>query len=145
MASYPEMKGKIALVTGGSSGIGLATVAAFADQGATVILASRDKKRADVALKSIKSPANVSWMACDVSRARDVAKLCAAIGKKHGRLDYAFNNGGSGARVGPVASGDEAAWLTTSFRLLRCKKVRIAAAVSSALVTTSRCPSPFIT
>ena len=113
MASYPEMKGKIALVTGGSSGIGLATVAAFAQQGATVILASRDKRRADAALKSIRSPKNVSWIACDVSKARDVEKLCAGIRKKHGRLDYAFNNGGSGARVGPVASGSEAAWLKT--------------------------------
>lgn len=83
MASYPEMKGKIALVTGGSSRVGLATAAAFARKGATVILASRDKKRADAALKSIKSPKNVSWIA-------------------QGRLDYAFNNRGSGARVGPM-------------------------------------------
>lgn len=113
MASYPEMKGKIALVTGGSSGIGLATVAAFARQGAIVILASRDRKRADAALKSIKSPKNVSWIACDVSKAKDVAALCAAVKKKHGRLDYAFNNGGSGGRVGPVAQGDEAGWLKT--------------------------------
>lgn len=113
MASYPEMKGKIALVTGGSSGIGLATVAAFAKQGATVILASRDEKRAKAALKSIKNPKNASWMACDVSKARDVEKVCAAIGKRHGRLDYAFNNGGSGGFVGPVAKGDEAGWLKT--------------------------------
>src|SRR5471030_1333804 len=104
MASYPEMRGKIALVTGGSSGIGLATVAAFARQGATVVLASRDEKRAGAALKSIKSPKNVSWIACDVSKAKDIAKLCAAIRKKHGRLDYAFNNGGSGARVVPIAT-----------------------------------------
>ena len=86
MASYPEMKGKIALVTGGSSGIGLATVVAFATQGATVILASRDKKRADAALKSIKNPKNVSWIACDVSKSKDVERLCAAVKKQHGRL-----------------------------------------------------------
>ena len=113
MASYPEMKGRIALVTGGSSGIGLATVAAFARQGATVILASRDRKRADAALKSIENPKDVSWIACDVSKARDVEALCAAIKKKYGRLDYAFNNGGSGGRVGPVAKAHEAGWLKT--------------------------------
>ena len=113
MASYPEMKGKIALVTGGSSGIGLATVAAFAKQGATVILASRDKKRADAALTSIKSPKNVSWIACDVSKAKDVERLCAAIKKTYGCLDYAFNNGGSGARVGPIATASEQGWLKT--------------------------------
>jgi NAD(P)-dependent dehydrogenase (short-subunit alcohol dehydrogenase family) len=52
-------------------------------------------------------------MRCDVANGKDVAKLCAAIGKQHGRLDYAFNNGGSGARVGPVAKASEGAWLKT--------------------------------
>ena len=123
---YPEMKGKVALVTGGSSGIGLATVAAFAAEGATVILASRDEKRAKAALRTIKADSNVSWIRCDVSNGKDVAKLCAAIGKKHGGLDYAFNNGGSGGYVGPVASGNETGWrktmdgyLTSAFLCLR--------------------------
>lgn len=123
---YPEMKGKIALVTGGSSGIGLATVAAFVAEGATVILASRDEKRAKGALKTIEGDSKVSWIRCDVSNGKDVARLCAAIAKKHGGLDYAFNNGGSGGTVGPVASGNEAAWrktidgyLTSAFLCLR--------------------------
>lgn len=110
---YPEMKKKVALVTGGSSGIGLATVAAFAREGATVILASRDETRAKAALKTIKAGRNVSWIRCDVANGKDVEKICAEIKKKHGRLDYAFNNGGSGAYVGPVASGDEAGWRKT--------------------------------
>ena len=125
---YPEMKEKVALVTGGSSGIGLATVAAFAREGATVILASRSESRAKTALKTIKGAEakNVSWIACDVSKGKDVAKLCTTIKKKHGRLDYAFNNGGSGGHVGPVATGDEAGWrktmdgyLTSAFLCLR--------------------------
>lgn len=124
---YPEMKGKVALVTGGSSGIGLATVAAFAREGATVILASRDETRAKAALKTIRGDKKkISWIACDVSKGKDVEKLCGAIKKKHGRLDYAFNNGGSGGYVGPVASGNEAGWrktmdgyLTSAFLCLR--------------------------
>jgi NAD(P)-dependent dehydrogenase (short-subunit alcohol dehydrogenase family) len=123
---YPEMKGKIALVTGGSSGIGLATVAAFVAEGATVILASRDEKRATAALKALKANEKVSWIHCDVSNGKDVAKLCATIGKKHGGLDYAFNNGGSGGPAGPVANGNEAGWrktidgyLTSAFLCLR--------------------------
>jgi NAD(P)-dependent dehydrogenase (short-subunit alcohol dehydrogenase family) len=110
---YPEMKGKVALVTGGSSGIGLATVAAFAREGATVILASRDEKRAKAALETLKAGKKVSWIRCDVSNGRDVAKLCAAIRKQHSRLDYAFNNGGSGGAVGPVARGSETGWRKT--------------------------------
>jgi NAD(P)-dependent dehydrogenase (short-subunit alcohol dehydrogenase family) len=123
---YPEMKGKVALVTGGSSGIGLATVAAFVREGATVILASRNEKRARAALKSLEAGKPVSWIRCDVSKGRDVEKLCAAIRKEHGRLDYAFNNGGSGGFVGPVASGNETGWrktmdgyLTSAFLCLR--------------------------
>jgi NAD(P)-dependent dehydrogenase (short-subunit alcohol dehydrogenase family) len=123
---YPEMKGRIALVTGGSSGIGLATVAAFVREGAMVVLASRDEKRARAALKSLAAGRQVSWIRCDVSKGRDVEKLCAAIKKEHGRLDYAFNNGGSGGLVGPVASGSETGWrktmdgyLTSAFLCLR--------------------------
>jgi len=110
---YPEMKGKIALVTGGSSGIGLATVAAFAAEGATVILASRDEQRAKAALGRIKGGGNASWLPCDVASGADVARLCATIKERHGGLDYAFNNGGSGGFVGPVANGDEAGWRKT--------------------------------
>jgi NAD(P)-dependent dehydrogenase (short-subunit alcohol dehydrogenase family) len=110
---YPEMRGKVALVTGGSSGIGLATAAAFAREGATVVLASRDERRAKGALRTIKDSSEVSWIRCDVSSGKDVERLCAAIRKQHGRLDYAFNNGGSGARFGPVAKASEEAWLTT--------------------------------
>lgn len=123
---YPEMKGKVALVTGGSSGIGLATVAAFVREGATVILASRNEKRATAALKSLEAGKRASWIRCDVSKGRDVERLCAAIRKQHGRLDYAFNNGGSGGLVGPVASGNETGWrktidgyLTSAFLCLR--------------------------
>ena len=110
---YPEMQGKIALVTGGSSGIGLATAAAFARQGATVIVASRDERRANSALETIGGNGNVSWSRCDVSNGASVKKLCSEVEKKHGRLDYAFNNGGSGGVSSPVASATEEAWRKT--------------------------------
>lgn len=110
---YPEMRGKVALVTGGSSGIGLATARAFAREGATVVLASRNERRADTALKTIAQEEAVSWIACDVSSGADVEKLCATIKQKHGRLDYAFNNGGSGGRSAPVVSTSEEAWRKT--------------------------------
>lgn len=109
-ARYPEMRGKVALVTGGSSGIGLATVAGFAREGATVILASRDEARARAALAEIGAGGAVSWIGCDTASGTDVEKLHATIEQRHGRLDYAFNNGGSGARFAPVASATEAAW-----------------------------------
>ncbi len=110
---YPEMQGKIALVTGGSSGIGLATAVAFARQGAAVVVASRDERRAVSALETVGGHGNVSWLQCDVSSGASVKKLCSEIETKHGRLDYAFNNGGSGGRSSPVATTTEEAWRKT--------------------------------
>ena len=110
---YPEMRGKVALVTGGSSGIGLATAAAFARQGAKVVMASRDKKRAQSALRGLAGAGDVDWMPCDVSRGKSVEKLCADLKAKHGRLDYAFNNGGSGAGFSKVGDATEDAWRKT--------------------------------
>ena len=50
---------------------------------------------------------------CDVSKGTDVKHLCTAIKERHGRLDYAFNNGGSGGRSAPVATTTEEAWRKT--------------------------------
>jgi NAD(P)-dependent dehydrogenase (short-subunit alcohol dehydrogenase family) len=110
---YPELRGKITLVTGGSSGIGLATAAAFAHEGATVIVASRNERHAKTALKAIGDNDSVSWVACDVSNGTAVEKLIDTIRQQHGRLDYAFNNGGSGGQSAPVASTTEDSWRKT--------------------------------
>jgi len=112
-ARYPEMRGKVALVTGGSSGIGLAAASAFAREGASVVIASRNEGRAQAALRAIGRDGAVSWIGSDVTSGADVAKLCAEIERRHGRLDYAFNNGGSGPRFAPVAHATEEAWRRT--------------------------------
>jgi NAD(P)-dependent dehydrogenase (short-subunit alcohol dehydrogenase family) len=110
---YPEMKGKIALVTGGSTGIGLATAQAFAREGATVVIASRNEKRGKKALSTLAGDGGGSWSQCDVTNGRDVEKLIASILKDYGQLDYAFNNAGSGGRMSPVAKMSEDAWTAT--------------------------------
>ena len=109
---YPEMQGKIALVTGGSSGIDLATAQAFAREGATLVIASRNQKRAKQALASLPDDC-ASWVECDAADGKSVERLISGIVKQHGRIDYAFNNGGSGGRGAPVGNLGEDAWRKT--------------------------------
>src|SRR5258708_18180570 len=95
------MKGKVALVTGGSSGIGLATAKAFARQGARVVIASRGKAAATAALKELAGAGDATWQPVDVADGTSVARLIATALSEHGRLDYAFNNRGSAGRAAP--------------------------------------------
>ncbi|MBT1157120.1 SDR family oxidoreductase [Aminobacter anthyllidis] len=110
---YPEMTDKVALVTGGSTGIGLATAQAFAREGATVIIASRNEKRGKQALSTLMDSGCGSWVECDVTDGREVENLISSILKGYGRIDYAFNNAGSGGKMSPVANMTEDAWSKT--------------------------------
>jgi NAD(P)-dependent dehydrogenase (short-subunit alcohol dehydrogenase family) len=113
MPIYPDMKDKVALVTGGSSGIGLATGIAFARQGAHVVISSRGEPAAKAALKSLAKEGDASWQSVDVTDGKSVTRLMNNILNIHGRLDYAFNNGGSGGRGAPIGVMKEEAWRKT--------------------------------
>lgn len=92
-----KLQGKIALITGGGSGIGLATAKRFAKEGATVIITGRRKDVLDAAAKSIGESA--SAIAADVSKMADLDRLFATIKQQHGHLDIVFANAGAGAMV----------------------------------------------
>ena len=113
MPVYPDMRDKVALVTGGSSGIGLATARAFARQGARVTIASRNERRGTEAAKALATDGDVQWQSADVANGKAVAGLIEAVMRRYGRLDFAFNNGGSGGRGAPVARMTEDAWRRT--------------------------------
>jgi NAD(P)-dependent dehydrogenase (short-subunit alcohol dehydrogenase family) len=104
------MQGKVAIVTGGSSGIGLAAALAFARQGTSVVIASRREATAKAALKQLSAAGDAKWHPVDVADGKSVVRLLDAVMGMHGRLDYAFNNGGSGGRLEPVASMREEVW-----------------------------------
>lgn len=88
-----KLDGKVAVVTGGSSGIGLATASLFAQEGARVFVTGRRKEELAVAVKKIGPGA--TGIDGDVSRAQDLDRLYAAIQKDAGRVDIVFANAGS--------------------------------------------------
>jgi len=87
---------RVALITGGASGIGRATAERFLEEGAKVIIADVSREGAEACAKELRagSGAPVTAVACDVSRADEVARLVERVVGAHGRIDVLFNNAG---------------------------------------------------
>ena len=92
-----KLSGKIALVTGGSSGIGLATAKRFVAEGAYVFITGRRQAELDAAVKEIGS--NITAIRSDVANLADLDRLFDAIKQQKGRLDILFANAGGGEFV----------------------------------------------
>ena len=99
------LEGKIAVVTGGSSGIGLATAKRFVEEGAHVVITGRREKELKEAAAFIKT--NVTTVVSDVSRLDDLDRLYAVVKEKHGHIDILFANAGAGT-IAPLALATEA-------------------------------------
>jgi NAD(P)-dependent dehydrogenase (short-subunit alcohol dehydrogenase family) len=99
-----RLSGKVAVITGGNSGIGLAAAKRFVEEGAKVVITGRRKKELDDAAAQIGS--NVTAVQGDVSRLEDLDLLYSTIKEKHGHIDILFANAGLG-RVGPLGTVSE--------------------------------------
>jgi NAD(P)-dependent dehydrogenase (short-subunit alcohol dehydrogenase family) len=100
-----KLAGKIAVITGGSSGIGLAVAKRFVEEGAHVVITGRREKELKEAAAFIKR--NVTTVVGDVSRLEDLDRLYAVVKEKHGHIDVLFANAGAGT-VAPLAVATEA-------------------------------------
>src|SRR3982751_6688823 len=100
-----QLAGKIAVVTGGSSGIGLATAKRFVDEGAHVVITGRREKELKEAATLIQK--NVTTVVGDVSRLGDLDRLFAIVKEKHGHIDVLFANARAGT-IAPLAVATEA-------------------------------------
>jgi NAD(P)-dependent dehydrogenase (short-subunit alcohol dehydrogenase family) len=89
-----KLEGKIALVTGGSTGIGFATAKRFAAEGAKVVITGRRKEAVEAAVKEIGGAA--MGVQSDASNLADLDRLFAQIKKQYGRIDVLFANAGVG-------------------------------------------------
>ena len=100
-----KLTAKKALITGGNSGIGLATARLFIAEGAQVAITGRDQKTLDEAIAELGSSAR--GYRVDVTIAEDRKQLFAALAKDFGKLDIVFANAGISGRT-PTGSTDEA-------------------------------------
>jgi NAD(P)-dependent dehydrogenase (short-subunit alcohol dehydrogenase family) len=96
-----NLEGKVAVVTGGNSGIGLATAKRFVAEGAHVFITGRRQAQLDAAVKEIGN--NVSGVQGDVAKLGDLDRLYATVKTRKGRIDILFANAGT-AELVPLGS-----------------------------------------
>ena len=99
-----RLEGKVALVTGGNSGIGLATAKRFQEEGAKVAISGRSRQTLDEAVKTIGN--GVVAVQSDVANLTDLDNLYAEVARKLGKIDVLFVNAGV-AKFAPLAETSE--------------------------------------
>src|ERR1700712_4258027 len=87
-AHMGKLEGKVAVITGGNSGIGLATAKRFVEDGAHVVITGRREKELKEAAAFIGR--NVTTVTGDITRLEDLDRLYAVVKEKHGRIDVLF-------------------------------------------------------
>jgi NAD(P)-dependent dehydrogenase (short-subunit alcohol dehydrogenase family) len=103
-----EFQGKVAIVTGGTSGIGRAAAVAYAREGARVVVAGRRAAEGEETVRLIRAlKGDGIFVATDVSKAAQVKELVDRTMQKFGRLDFAFNNAGIEQEPTPFLEQDE--------------------------------------
>jgi len=103
-----RLDGKVALITGGCSGIGLGTVEMFLAEGAQIVAADLQDEKGKVLEQ--RFPGRLAYARCDVTREADIAAACANAKAEFGGLDVLFNNAGIAGMPGGVAEIDAEGW-----------------------------------
>jgi len=119
------LNGKVAIVTGGTEGIGKETAAVLAREGAKVAICSRRPAAVEAAVKELeRSGAEVLGVPADVSKPEDLSRLVEAAVKRFGRVDILVNNAGTSKR-GTFMENDDGVW-AADFELKVFGAIRLA-------------------
>jgi len=117
-----RLENRVAIVTGGASGIGHAIVLHFLQEGARVVLADMNCQTGMAVLQAIELKGNgdpIRFFECDVSQEADVARLVQFAVQEFGRLDCMVNNAGTGGATNPLVKTSVEDWDRTQAILLR--------------------------
>ena len=112
-----RLAGKVAMITGGCSGIGLATTELFIAHGAQVVVADMQDEKGRMLAQRFRD--RVAFVHCDVTQEADVVAACALSASRFGGLDIQFNNAGTGGVAGGVEEITAEGWDATFALLLR--------------------------
>lgn len=106
-----RLDGKVALITGGNSGIGKAAALAFGKAGGRVVVAARRSKEGEEVAREVRDAVGeAAFVRADVTREADVQGLVSETLERFGRLDVAFNNAGLGSEPRPLVEQTEEDW-----------------------------------
>lgn len=108
-----KLQGKVAVVTGGASGMGRATVMRFLAEGARVVVADLNEKNGAETMSVAKAQGhgdNIAFVRCDVANEADVVAAVAEAERRFGKLDIAYLNAGVGGAFGPIAETSVGDW-----------------------------------
>jgi NAD(P)-dependent dehydrogenase (short-subunit alcohol dehydrogenase family) len=133
--SQKTLNDKVALITGGTTGIGLATAKLYLENGAKLIIAGRRQEQGDKAIKELhKISPSVKFVQTDVSKSLEVQNLIKETVSTYGRLDIAFNNAGIEGRFATIDEQSEkdfdevvdinfkGVWLSCKYEIEQFKK-----------------------
>jgi NAD(P)-dependent dehydrogenase (short-subunit alcohol dehydrogenase family) len=109
LASFFGLKGRVALVTGGSRGIGFMIASGLVRAGATVFIVARDRQNCETTAADLGGPAVCTPIVGDIASPASIAQVVAALEAAGGRLDILVNNAAT-AWAAPLASYPAAAW-----------------------------------
>ena len=140
-----NFNGKVVLITGAGNGIGRTTALAFAQQGASVVVADISRSDGEETTAQITQAGGIAtFMLCDVTKDQDVQTLVAGTLEVYGKLDIAFNNAGIEIEQSKLADGEEAVYdkiMDVNVKgVWRCMKYQIPAMLqqsTSAIVNTA--------
>lgn len=140
-----QFSGRVAYVTGASSGIGAATAELLAQRGAEVACVARDRVRGQMTVERIRAAGgSAEYIPADMEKADEIAWSVAETLRRFGRLDLAFNNAGMTGAAAPMHEQDDAEWarvlatnLTSVFLCMKHQLAHMRSAGGGVIVNNS--------